>query len=228
MVDITPDIFRSIVSRPGLPGESADAIRMTSIEGRISDVEDLALPPTSAIVAGLYYGPLTTLSGWVGPLTEQLAIANYLYAVPFLCPQTAIFDQVGIEVTTPVAGGTIRLGLYSVNSAGMPDALAYDWGTVDASVAGWRSIPIGGAFGLEGIIPRGLYWLAGARNATIGTRAITSRAGMTATLGYVGTDGTTPRSALYRTLAAGFTALPTTFGPVTTVFSIPAFQLRAT
>jgi len=217
------DVYKSTAIRRGLDGNSADAARMAGIEGRLAALEAVSLPPQAAIVSGLYYGPLTTLDGWVGPLIEQSGNADFLYAVPFLCPQTVTFNQVGVEVTTAVVGGTIRMGLYGVGADGMPASLVQDWGTVDASAIGWRSIPITAA------VPRGLYWLAGVRNATIGFKAIAARAGMTATLGYVGTGGTTPRSALYQTaaLTAGFTSLPATFGPVTTSFNVPAFQVRA-
>lgn len=215
--DITTD--RTLV--PGPSGTVVGGEAIIDHEARIAALEAVALPPASAIISGLYYGPLTTLSGWNGPLVEKLAVADYLYAVPFLCPQNAAFNQVGVEVTTPVAGGTLRMGIYNVGADGMPSTLRQEFGTVDCTAAGWRSIPI------TITLPRGLYWIGGARNATIGAHAIDMVAGTTAVLGYVGTAGTTPRSAFFRTLSPGFTSLPAIFGAVTTVARVDAFQMRA-
>ncbi len=215
------DIITDRTLVPGPSGTVVGGEATTSNTNRIAALEAVALPPVAAIISGRYYGPLTTLSGWVGPLISMIAVPNYLYASPFLCPQTVAFDQVGVEVTTAAEGGTIRLGIYNVGADGLPSSLRQEFGIVDCAATGWRSLPV------TITLPRGLYWLAGARNATLGTKAIESRAGMTATLGYIGTDGTTARAGCSRTLASGFTSLPATFGTVTTNSQIPAFQIRA-
>lgn len=215
---VTGDLYE--LDGPVSPTGGSSAI--AALSARIDVLEATVLPPSSAIASSLYYGPLSTLDGWAGPLIEQLAVADYLYAVPFDCPATVAFNQVGVEVSTAVAGGTMRMGLYASGADGMPAALAYEWGTVDCSVTNWRSIPI------TTTIARGNYWLAGARNATIGIKAIPVTAGMTAKMGYFGTDGTSPRSSVFRTLTPGFTTLPATFGAATTTsVKIAAFQLRA-
>jgi len=207
---------------PGLAGTGLTQGQLSDILNRIAELEAIALPPSQAILSGRWYGPLTALSGWPA-LTSRALTANVLRAGPLYIPQDAAFDTVGVEVSVAAAGATIRFGLYAAGTNGLPTNLIAEFGVVDASATGFRSIPI------TRTIPRGFYRLAGAPNTELSVMGTVNQAGVTAVLGHSGTNGENGRSAITRTtaLASGFTDLPTTFGSVTTTFVIPAYWIRA-
>jgi len=221
MVDLVPDIIKSIVSRPGPPGNSSDVARMTAIESRLSDLETLVQPVTKGIVSARFYGPLETLSGWSALVPWTMA-ANTLYAGPFQWAIDAVVVGARVTITTAQTGG-IHLGIYSFGASGRPLTLVLDLGVMDASVIGDRNTP-----SINVTLPRGSYWLAGAANATgIAMNSVLAGVGVTSTLGHANTDGTAPRSACLRVaaLSSGFTTLPTTFSTISTTSIIPAFWL---
>lgn len=218
-------IVRSIIARPGPPGASADSSQMTAIAARLDALEARAVRP---VVSNLYYGPLTTLSGWSEGLTPAAMTQNLLYASPFTCPVDASFDTFGITVTTAVASSTIRMGVYVAGSDGYPSTLVQDMGTVDSSATGFRSFnPIS----LD--LDAGAYWIAGAcSHAGVSVDAINalSSPGVTAYLGISSPSSPVPVLSLYRTsaLSGGFSSLPAPFGAATIDAYCLAFQLQAT
>lgn len=213
-------IIRVTMARPGPPGESADSAQMTSIANRLTALEARAVRP---VVPDLYYGPLTTLSGWsLGTFTM---IQNVLYAVPFTCPVDASFDTFGVRVTTAVASSTIRMGVYAAGSDGYPSTLVQDMGTVDSSATGFRSFnPI--TLDLDA----GAYWIAGAcSHAGVAVANIALAEGLTAYLGIAAPTSPVPVVSLERSsaLSGGFSALPAPFGTATSTLGCPAFMLQA-
>lgn len=76
-----------------------------------------------------YYIPAT----FIATSGTAAIVANVMYFVPFLIPG-GVFDRIGVEVTTGVAGAA-RLGLYT-NSGGNPASLILDCGTVDVTSNG--------------------------------------------------------------------------------------------
>lgn len=221
MTDI--EIFRDRIMIPGPAGEVVAGDAIIDLQIRLAVLEAIASPPSQAILSGRYYGPLSTLSGYPAPVSSEIA-ANRLYAVPFYVPQDAAFDVVGFTVTTAVAGATVRMGLYGLGSPGLAGSLIADFGTVDASAAGFRSVTIATT------LPRGLCWLVGAANvAGVWIDAVPSTTGTSAIFGHSVVSGSSPRAAFFRStdLAPGFTSLPATFGAGTTRVDIPVFWMRA-
>ncbi len=217
------DIVQSRIGVPGPNGGTVTAGDFSGVLNRLAALEAIALPPQTAIVSGLYYGPLSIITGW-GSLVATQMVANRLYGVPVAIAQNAAFNQIGVEVTTAATGATIQVGLYTIGADGLPTQLVQALGTIDASATGWRPVTIAIT------IARGNYWIGFASNATININAPLTVAGMPALLGQASTSGTSPRSALYQTalLTAGFGSLPTTFGPITTWPYVYAVWIRAT
>lgn len=108
-----------------------------------------------------------------GSYSTLLAVANTLYALPFVAPPAGFSpDQIGVNVTTAGAGTTtdVRLAIYDdVN--GRPGNLVLDAGVVAAlvSVAAFTKTLSAGAQALIPTLqPNKVYWLA-AVFATSGT-----------------------------------------------------------
>ncbi len=217
------DIVQSRIAVPGPNGGTVTAGDFSGVLARLDALEALVNPPSEALLAGRYFGPLSRLSGYETPTALTLN-ANRLYATVLYVAQPATFNQAGIEVTTAIAGATIRLGVYQANTNGTPNALVADLGTIDASTTGFRPTP---AISLT--LARGLYWLSGAPSAAVAVKALNSLTGTTAVIGHDGTSGTQPRSAFFRStlLTSGFTSLPDPFGGVTTTYWIPVFWVRS-
>lgn len=83
---------------------------------------------------------VTTASG--------LALYNPLWLVA-----AATLDRIAINVTTAVAGSTVKLGLYADNGTGKPGALIADYGSVSTATTGAKTLTISQA------VPAGLVWL---------------------------------------------------------------------
>lgn len=72
---------------------------------------------------------------------------------PFVFGRSARFDRIGLEVTSAVAGSVVRMGAHFDDGTGMPGALIQDFGTLDSSSLGQKSIvidwqPLAGAYQL--------------------------------------------------------------------------------
>lgn len=74
--------------------------------------------------------------------SAQAHTLNTLFAYPLFIDSRVTFNQVAVEVTTAVASSTVRLGLYTMSSTGTPNELIADWGTVDTSSLGAKTITI--------------------------------------------------------------------------------------
>ncbi len=219
------EITKVIIARTGPAGTGITAAEKASFDSRLTEIERVLNSQIESLVSTRWYGPLSTLSGYPA-VTGVAMIANEFFASPVYIPHAGSFNVVGIEITTAAAaGGTMRLGIYNVSSTtGLPTSLIQDFGTIDTTVAGRRTVPI------SLTLQRGSYWLAGAPNLDVSSARTLAQAGVTATMGHIDTTGNTPRSGLKRStnLAAGFTALPAEFGAGASITSIFAFWLQAT
>lgn len=100
------------------------------------------------------------MPGWtIRSFSSQAVKANEAYAVPIYTPVDLKVDQIRIRVTSGSGGATIRLALYDndddTSAAGFrPGSLQEDFGTMDASSSGFKSIAISPSITLNG-----WYWL---------------------------------------------------------------------
>jgi hypothetical protein len=145
--------------------------------------------------------------------------ADRIYAHPFNVPKTITLDKIGVNCTTLVAGGSLRLGIYS-DSNGEPSALVLDAGTVDTSGTGVKTIDIN-----QQLTPN-MYWLAAASKSA--THAFRVPA-IAATINVCGVIDTLPTAVGTHFYAAhAFGALPNPFPAVTSGTSLvyPAVFVR--
>lgn len=145
--------------------------------------------------------------------------ANRIYAHPFIVPKTITLDRIAVNVTTLVASGQLRLGIYS-DSNSEPNSLILDAGTVDTSTTGVKTITINQQ------LTAGLYWLVAASNSA--THAFRVPA-IASTINVCGVANTLPTGVMthyYATFTYG--TLPSTFPTVTEGTSLvyPAIFVR--
>jgi hypothetical protein len=102
---------------------------------------------TPGIVTGRYYSAVQNDSAVI----DNTITSNHLYATP-VAFMGASFNRIGIQVTTPVSNGAIRLGIY-LNNNGNPGDLALDAGYVTTDTIGEKEITI------DFTSPMDWYWL---------------------------------------------------------------------
>lgn len=112
------------------------------------------LPLQLPIQSGRYYSAIT-----VGTISAStvLGVADYgntMFAIPFVCSETKTWTEIGISCATTEAGVTIRLGIYSSGSDGLPDARAVDAGEIELSTADVLPITIS-----QSLTANTRYWL---------------------------------------------------------------------
>jgi hypothetical protein len=161
--------------------------------------------------SGKYYGAPVTVAA--GALTNQR-----LSAIEWPVPVATTFDRIGFHVTTAAASTTIRLGIYGT-TAGLPDALVLDAGTIDSSTTGGKEITISQA------LPAGVYWLAALVNGAA-LQGIIMSAGNAPGIGETSVANWSNGVGGY--FRDGVTGnLPANFGAVTQVRTVPVPILRA-
>jgi len=106
--------------------------------------------------------------------------ANVIRSMPFPCPIAKTIMSVGVNVTTAVALGKVRLSIYEDSGNLYPQTLIADFGEIDASTTGFKEIT-----GLNITLQAGkLYWLTLVTNASIGLSVVTPSGGIPNILGH--------------------------------------------
>lgn len=163
-----------------------------------------ATPTLRAYMSSRYYGQEP-----YSPTTNNPA-SGAAYIVPFFVPMTKGFNQVAVDVTNPQAGSTINIGLYGSGDGDQPFGLIADFGAVDSSTSGFKTLTI------SQLLTPGWYWLAymalGATPPSVRSNAI-SHALVTST-------STSTISAFNGYLLTGQTALPQLWPTSTTAVGL--------
>jgi hypothetical protein len=154
--------------------------------------------------AGEYHGPQ-----FQRPWAQTVPGAYSSIARPFWVPNTAAYDQIGININVGGDSGQhiLRLSIYGDN-AGKPGQLIVDAGTVDCSTAGFKGITI------SQTLKRGLVWLcthaqgmnAMASDMLVQSAFLPSNIGANALFWWASSDGTAPSTFPTPSLAAGWQA----------------------
>lgn len=168
---------------------------------------------------GRYY--TTTNSVARGTLALTL---DRLFLVPFDVPLGAKIDRLGCEVSTAIASGVARLGVYRSTADGLPGSLLLDAGTVDCSTTGGKEITLGSALSL----PDGRVFLALAPQVAAATFRTMStghdpRIGASALTSATASNG---QNAYYATSSVSG-AFPVTVGAPSTATHGPVIAVRA-
>lgn len=90
---------------------------------------------------------------------------------PLILAKTNVFSAANVVVGTAQEGATVRLGVYAADANGDPGALVREFGTVDASTTGTKSLTISGGITLA----PGLYFMVAVNQGS--TAATISRYG---------------------------------------------------
>jgi hypothetical protein len=147
-------------------------------------------------------------------LGTYTASADALRSVPFYLPKPATVSEIGIKVTTAVAGA-IRIGIYADKGEPVlyPYKLLLDAGTVNTGTTGMKSIAI------KKDLPRGLVWLTLIGNSAPTIANITLGSWMP--LGYPDDPASGPRS--YYSKGYTYGALPDPFPDGATMGNLPVY-----
>jgi hypothetical protein len=167
----------------------------------------------------------------IGYKSGRAMVANVIYFAPHIQHTPMKVSAVGINVTALSAASQVRIGLYNITRQSDGGAaydtffpLAIDFGTVDSSSVGTKSITT------DFYLPEGAYLFATISNGTPSVLAHNSQNVFNTVL--TGVSGTmTDHIAMFQQAAnaANFTALPaTSFGALTasTNSNPPAVFLR--
>lgn len=107
--------------------------------------------------------------------------ADRIFYYPIRVVTPIALDQLAIEVTTSVASGSVRLGVYTATASLQPSVLVVDAGAVDASTTGVKTTSI------SVTLPPGLYvFCALGNSSSIALRSLRAGAryvGLLAALG---------------------------------------------
>lgn len=157
-------------------------------------------------------------------LTTGAPTVGVLRALPFVSTRGGTLDRIAVQVTTLIASGVGRCGIYAATSDVnlYPNARILDAGEILTSTTGLKAATIN-----QVLTANTLYWLvylAGTAAATIRCLAV---AGCSALLGLDNALGAAPAIGIQVNQAYG--ALPATFpagGSVITAVPIPAIGVR--
>lgn len=100
-------------------------------------VNNVQFATTNGVPPMGYMGNFATL-GWLGSTYN-----NNILFTPYVTPLTGVYDGMRIKVTSGGTGATIRMGIYSQGSDGLPDALLTETGDIDGGTTGWQEAALG-------------------------------------------------------------------------------------
>lgn len=141
--------------------------------------------------------------------TSGAVTSGRLYAIPFFVPRTITLDRIAINVTTLVASGKARVGIYT-DSNGEPGSLVAgtDVAELDTSATGVKASTVSVT-----LTAGSLYWLAVLFNNATNVVRGAAVAGM---IDVLGSDNTLPTAAVtHLYVAQAYGALPASFGTPT-------------
>lgn len=158
------------------------------------------------------------------PMTTGAPTVNVLRAFRFYSTRGGTLDRIGFQVTTLIASGLARCGIYQATSDtnNYPAGLVVDGGQQLTSTAGLKATTIN-----QALTANTLYWfvyLAGTAAATVRCLAL---AGADAGMGFDNALGVLPAVGI--SVAQTYGALPATFpagGAVITAVPLPAIGVR--
>lgn len=145
-----------------------------------------------ALLAGGFLA--NTIAG--GALGTQAQATNSLRIQPFQLNYGAIIDQVGVSVSTLLAGGLVRVVIYDADELGRPTTLLAQSPDIDAATTGTKMVSLNFTF-----VAGKRYWIGTHANS-----AFTLRSASVASMPVLGFDtaaSPAPRYTLIRTVTFG-------------------------
>ncbi len=162
----------------------------TSLGLRLDTISRFASPHASGVIVGEYYDN-SFHAGASGTLT---GVANRADLAPFWFPTALKIDQIGVAVSTAVAGSLGRIFIYDSTAAGWPNAKVFEGdASLDLGTTGYKSHTLDFTFAANQT-----YWIGIIQSGTSALRAIPTASA--ANLGIAGSTGASYYSILRRSL----------------------------
>lgn len=114
----------------------------SALDLRIDTISNFASPNAGGYVAGRFYDQ----SFHAGTASTIAAATNRLDLSPFYTSQQFSFDQIGLSVSTAVAGALGRIVIYSSTPEGWPDQRLFQSAELDLSTIGFKAASEGFTF----------------------------------------------------------------------------------
>jgi hypothetical protein len=157
-------------------------------------------------------------------LTTGAPTINVLRALPFVSTRGGILDRIGVAVTTFIASGVGRCGIYAATSDVnlYPNSLVVDAGQILTATNGMKAATVNVA-----LAANTLYWLVYVAGTAAATIRCLSLAGCQPIFGLDNALGTAPGVGISVNFTYG--ALPATFpasGAVISAVPVPAIGVR--
>lgn len=170
--------------------------------------------------------PVVRSTAWhtlppAGPATSANFPADRLFALPFYPGRACTLTALAVNVTLALVGGNIRFGLYTASSAGLPDQLVADYGTVTVGLTGIRSVT-----GLSTTVRPVLHYVVVARQGGILNLGLSARDTWDMLVSDASPVLNESRNTYYRDGVAG--ALPASYGAVAGTIQGPSAALQLT
>lgn len=193
----------------------------TNLNDRVSVISNFASPNAGGIVVGNYYDGSFHGSS---PSTSA-GVANRIDLGIFYTSTPLRIDQIGVAISTGVAGALGRVVIYGANASGWPDAKLYESPTnLDFSATGYIFNSLDFTF-QSGTI----YWLGLLSSSTATYRTIPT--GNLPNFGLSSSSGTSYFTVIRRTVAAFANPLPNNWGFLSNELvgntAIPSIRFRA-
>lgn len=202
------------VVEEGLLWESADSGAVGTFVGSPSKV--LSVARTRGVVESLSRASCWRVPNHTTRTTTAASLNRCLY-VPMRVLKTVKFDRIACEVTTGIATGVTRLGLYR-SADGLPAGFLYRSVNLDSSGTG----EVGETFATPLTVEPGLYFVAiVAQTAAPTYRSSATYTELMASSSFTGTGST---ASVYETGVTG--ALPSTAAATTEIGTAPLVALR--
>lgn len=150
-------------------------------------------------------------------------VANRMEISLWRCPADLSYDQVGVAVSTLIAGAQVKAVAYNAGPDLRPTSLIFETAALDAASTGFKSVSLSGNF-----VAGKFYWLGVRHSSTAAIQGVPVAATLSLGL-YNGPTATSMRNALRRSLTFA-TAAPATWGYVASELiaagTVPSVRFR--
>jgi hypothetical protein len=161
-----------------------------SLSDRINTISNFASPNAGGIVSGNYYDNSFqgTASSTLAGATNRIDLAAYYTSI------NLPINQIGVAVSTAVAGANVKIVIYNTGANGWPNALLYESADISAATAAYAFATLSFTF-LSGTI----YWVGVRHSSTATLRTI--NVSSACNYGLVSSSGTTYANVLRKSVA---------------------------
>lgn len=209
---VTKNYVDQLAFSTALPAQTGNSGKYLTTNGTSASWSAIPPPLKPGMAAGKYY-----TYPFVTTMANAFVAANRLYAVPVYVSETNTFSKIGMEVTTGLAGNA-RVGIYNIDTDGLPSTLVLDAGTFTTNAAAEKEVTISQS------LSHGWYYLAFVSDVAVEVRAAAATGAGAFVLG--GQSSLLSVGTAYAPyVALTYGALPASFGTATIVNMTTAHPL---